>query len=95
MSDDIEIAEPLDYVLIDTLSNVFLTTKPLLENDDVDKTTLSLFESSLVQIIAYLTEVKFEENHFSTKTKEAVADIRKSIANSDIVIQPFENTVVH
>lgn len=95
MSDDIEIAEPLDYVIIDTLANVFLTTKPLLEDNDVDKTTMSLFESSLVQIIAYLNEVKFEENHFSKKTKEAVTAIRKSIADSDIVLQPLDGNIMH
>lgn len=101
MTDDIEIADPIDYVLMDTLARTYLQTKPQIEasvdgnTNTADETTQSLFSTSLVQIIAYLTEVKFREEHFSEPTKEAVAIIRKAISDQEILLEAINPTHLH
>ena len=101
MINEMEPAEAVDYVLIDALANVYLSTKPKVEagvtenGNTADAVIQELFTGSLTQIIAHLSEVQFQESHFSTKTKEAVALIRKAIADNEIIVEPYESTTLH
>lgn len=96
-----EPAEPLDYVLMDTLANVYLTTKDVVERhvegdkNTAPQTTQDLFSGSLVALLGYMHDTEFNEKMLSNNSRRAIAAIRKAIDDAEIILEPAQPTHIH